>query len=172
MDKNVLVFAALALSTLAAAIKVVTTASVMHAALWLAGSFVTIAGVYFVVAAEFIGAAQLLIYAGAVTTLVIFAVMLSDAQSSAPGVRLRSLRAVPVAVGIGALLTGSLLRVLLVPGWPKPHLQYTEPDALLKLGKVLFTDMAVANEVASIILLVALVGAIALSMREREDGSG
>ena len=167
MDMNVLVFLVLGILTLAAAVKVVTAPSVMHAAIFLLGSFVTIAGIYFVLSAEFLGVAQLLIYAGAVATVIIFAVMLSDAVSSNPLGLSPKHRLRPSAAFIALTFAATLVNLVARVDWPR--FDYSRPDTMAALGRKLFTDYAVPNEVASVILLVALVGAIALSMKEGDS---
>jgi NADH:ubiquinone oxidoreductase subunit 6 (subunit J) len=167
VELNVIVYLVLALLILTAAVKVVTTPNVMHAALYLAGTFVCVGAVYFLLSAEFLGAAQLLVYAGAITTIILFALMLSDAKSSGPRQRGEGRRFGFNGFVVASLFAALLLRIVLKVNWPAV-VGYTRPDSIKALGKVLFVDYALPNEITSVILLVAMVGAIAISAKEEK----
>src|SRR5690625_6156591 len=88
LDPTKITFLVLAALTTVSAFRVVTTPRLMHAALWLGLAFVMLAGVFLTLGAEFLAAAQVLIYVGAVTTIILFGVMLSEAaelRGRAPG---------------------------------------------------------------------------------------
>lgn len=172
------VFIVVAAITLVAAYRVVMSQKIMHAALWLGLTFVGVAGIFVILGAEFLAAAQILIYVGAITTIIIFGIMLSAVEDlrgkfgESMWERLKVQFQTPRR-GILALVAGvgfSLLMLVLLRGgvWPAPPpaLEGNNPRFL---GEVLFTRFIVPFEVASIVLLVALIGAIVLAMKEEES---
>src|SRR5690606_12190498 len=78
-DPTRLAFIALSAMAVVSAFRVVTAKKLMHAALWLGLTFLMLAGVFLVMGAEFLAAAQVLVYVGAVTTIILFGIMLSEA---------------------------------------------------------------------------------------------
>src|SRR5512144_3385551 len=108
------VFVLLALVAVASALLVVTTRNMVHAALWLVVTLGAIAGVYLLLAAEFLAWVQVLIYVGAVVVLLLFALMLTKAPTG-PQPDLNRGRVVPAAVVAG--LVGALLVVTVVAGF-------------------------------------------------------
>jgi NADH-quinone oxidoreductase subunit J len=157
------VFYALATVTVASALAVVTLRNIVHAALSLVLTFVGVAGVYVLLSADFVAAVQVLIYAGAITVLLLFAIMLTRMPGSSrsnPGNSQRS-----VAVITSVLLLAMLLVVLLGAAWPADA-PPAAASSVEVIGKQLFTTYALPFEVASVLLLVAMVGAIVLA---RED---
>jgi len=157
-------FAVLVLVTITTAMVVVTTRNIMHAAVFLGASFVGVAGIYLLLDAPFIAAAQVLIYVGAITVLILFALMMT-AQSVLR--ESRGDRPWKILAGIVSFVLFAL--VLL------PTIRRTEwavgaegtRDTLAYLGSGLLGTYLIAFEVASVLLLVALVGAIVLAKEER-----
>ncbi len=143
--------------TLGGAIGVVVTRNVVHAALFLLLSLLGAAGVYLLLFAEFLALVQVLIYGGAITIVVLFAVMLTR-SSEYPHISdnrqwpLALLVAVAVAVALGAAF------------WlgPQPDSQPQAPE-FTGLAASLFTKWALPFEIASLVLLVALIGAIIIA---------
>ncbi len=168
-------FIIIAALTLVSAYRVVMSQKVMHAALWLGATFLGVGGIFLIMGADFLAAAQVLIYVGAVTTIIIFGIMLSaveDLRGKIDGSmwkRLATQFASP-RHGILALAAagGVALALLLLFGrsvWPSaPALQDVNTAKLL--GEALFGTYVVPLEIASLVLLVALIGAIVLAMRE------
>ena len=147
-------FAIVAIFTLGGAIGVVSTRNVVHAALFLLLSLLGAAGVYLLLFAEFLALVQVLIYGGAVTIVVLFAVMLTR-SSEYP--RITDNRQWPLG-----LITAVVLAVVLGAAfWLAPEVA-AEPQApeFRELGAALFTKWALPFEIASLVLLVALIGAI------------
>ncbi len=150
-------FIALAVVTLGGGLAVVATRNVVHAALALLVSLVAVAGVYLLVYAEFLALVQVLIYGGAIVIVLVFAIMLTR---SAEYPRTSDNRQWPLAA-VAAL---GLLAVL-VPAFLINAVQDTEAKnaAFTGIAQSLFTTWAVPFEIASLVLLVALIGAIIIA---------
>ena len=172
-------FLMLAVLTLYSGYRVATAPLITHAALFLATTFAGMAGFFFLLQADFLAAVQLLIYAGAVMTVVIFAIMLSEMRdlgerSGRPGI-LGSLGS--SVLGYLPMLAAALLfAVLLIvylrgaPFWPAGPLPAATNNTEF-IAHALFSVYVLPFEVASVLLLAALVGAILLTRREAHPGT-
>ncbi|MGS0764539.1 NADH-quinone oxidoreductase subunit J family protein [Syntrophomonas curvata] len=156
-----LVFIVTALITVTAAAGVVGFKNIVHSALSLVLSFLGVAAIYFQLEAGFLGLVQILVYAGAISVLIIFAIMLvmdKDADetnlSHAKKKYWGGLIALLVTLGLGAAIGSST--------WPE-SLGSLPEDGVGALARLLLGDYAIAFEVAAILLLVAVVGAIILA---------
>ena len=156
------IFVLLGLVAVGSALLVVTTRTMVHAALWLVVTLGAIAGVYLLLAAEFLAWVQVLIYVGAVVVLLLFALMLTRAPTG-PQPDLNTRRAVPAA--IVAALVGALLVVTVVAGFSGVDvgLAGTVVGSARTTGATVFTTWVLPFEVLSVLLLAALIGAIVLS---------
>jgi NADH-quinone oxidoreductase subunit J len=159
------VFGLLGLVTLAGAVLVVSARNVIHAALWLVVSLGGLAGCYLVLTAEFVAWVQVLIYIGAVVVLMLFGAMLTRApigraQDLDSGNR-------PVAA-VAAVATAGLLGTLLVTAFKGAYVDvhHTAVGDGRALGVAIFRYFVLPFEVASVLLLAALVGAIVMTRRE------
>lgn len=159
------VFVLLSLVAVGSALLVVTTSNLVHAALWLVVTLGAVAGLYLVLAAEFVAWVQVLIYVGAVVVLLLFALMLTRAPTG-PTDDLSVRRSLPAAVVAG--LVGVLLAVTVVAGFSEVRIDLDEAvvGSAETTGRTLFSMWVLPFEVLSVLLLAALVGAIALSKRE------
>lgn len=161
------VFYTLAAILLFAGLRVITTRNPVHAALYLVLAFFTAAGVWLLLEAEFLAIALVLVYVGAVMVLFLFVVMMLD-------VHLDKLREgfwdyAPLGAFVGALM---LLEMTMVLGGrhfgvePASHPAGYSNTA--ELGSQLYTDYVLPFELAAVVLLVAIVAAIALTLRRRK----
>ena len=159
-----ILFIVLAVLTLGGGLGVVATRNVVHASLALLLSLLAVAGIYLILFAEFLAIVQVLIYGGAITIVLLFAIMLTR---TAEYPRIADNRQWPLA----AVAAVSTLVVLAGAFWTKTSAG-TEPHspALTDLANSLFTRWAIPFEVASLVLLVALIGAIIIA-RESEEGN-
>ncbi|HEY7674778.1 MAG TPA: NADH-quinone oxidoreductase subunit J [Burkholderiales bacterium] len=142
----------------------------VHSALFLVLAFFTAAALWMLLRAEFLAIALVLVYVGAVMVLFLFVVMMLDVNLE----RLREgfWKYLPLgaAVGIvivlemGLVLGGRYLRALPGPADPGPGYSNTRA-----LGRLLYTDYAYPFELAAVVLLVAIIAAIALTLRKRKD---
>jgi NADH-quinone oxidoreductase subunit J len=158
-------------STLAivAALTMVTRRSPVAAALWLVNVMFALAALYVMLGAHFLGAAQVLVYAGAIMVVFVFVVMLlnlgeNDVQEK------RSVIAALGAAAIAGALAAELLYVVRAAPLSSDALKSISPDAVAPIADSLFTDNLVAFEVTSILLLVAVIGAVVLAKRGRAAG--
>src|SRR5512135_2072459 len=145
------------------ALGVVTLRSPVYAALCLIASLMGVAGVYVLLSTEFLTLVQVLIYGGAVTVLLLFALMLTRVRdmSETPPELPQRVGALVAAVGLLAGFITMMYRTT----WPRDVNQITQVD-FNSIGTALFNRWAVPFEIASGVLLVALVGAIVIAMQE------
>ena len=158
-----ILFYVLAVLTLASGIAVVTVKNIVHAALALIATFFFVAWLYLLLNADLLWVAQLLIYAGAIPVLLVFAIMLtrrsmSDTSNAESGNRMIGGL---VATGVFLLLT----LVLLPANWRVGT--YPEGASTVRIiGTELVNRYSVPFEVVSVLLLVGLIGAVVLARRE------
>jgi NADH-quinone oxidoreductase subunit J len=155
-------FFVLAALVLGSAAGVLLRRNPIHAALFLVVNLATIAGLFLTLRAEFLAAAQVIVYAGAIAVLFVFAIMVlipGKEETGPDPLRSQRMMAVPL-VGIFLVLAAVVLRsaVLRSPG-PSTNV----PGGVEALGRLLFTDYIFPFEVTSVLLLVAIVGVIALA---------
>jgi len=171
MDFALLLFYAFAFVLLAASLAVVMVRNPVHAALFLVLAFVTASALWLLLYAEFLAITLVLVYVGAVMVLFLFVVMMLD-------INLDVLRQgfwgnLPLAALVGVLMADEMVPLLLrsfagesvaSPGAPPPGFSNTKA-----LGRVIYTDYVFAFEIAAMVLLVAIVAAIAITLRHRKE---
>ena len=150
-------FVLAAVLTLGGGLGVVATRNVVHAALFLLVSLVSVAGLYLLVFAEFLALVQVLIYGGAIVIVLLFAIMLTRSQEYP---RISDNPQWPLAIVAALAVFGVLAAAFL---WKAPPESSPEGPGLSGLAESLFTTWAVPFEVASLVLLVALIGAIIIA---------
>jgi len=147
---------------------VVVTRNVAHAALFLLVSLVAVAGLYLILFAEFLALVQVLIYGGAIIIVLLFAIMLTR---SADYPRISDNRQWPLAALAALGVLGVLAAAFLAaPRTAGLELSRPQSPAFTDLGNSLFTTWAVPFEVASLVLLAALIGAIIIASGDGEQG--
>ena len=163
------VFVLLSLIAVVSALLVVTTIHLVHAALWLVVTLGSIAGIYLILAAEFVAWVQVLIYVGAVVVLLLFALMLTRAPTG-PQPDLTVRRWAPAA--LVAVLVAVLLGATVVAGFRDVELDLSGAvvGSAEVTGETIFRRWVLPFEVLSVLLLAALVGAIVLSRLRSEAG--
>ncbi|MGL4879642.1 MAG: NADH-quinone oxidoreductase subunit J [Waterburya sp.] len=158
-------FGILAVMMLGTALGVVLLPNIVHSAFLLAGVFISIAGLYILLNADFVAAAQILVYVGAVNVLILFAIMLVNKQENyaeLPGRLVRKVATAVVCFGLFALL-GTM--VLITP-WSLDTIPTVIDNTIVTLGEHFFSDYLLPFELASVLLLMAMVGAIILARRD------
>jgi NADH-quinone oxidoreductase subunit J len=158
-------FYLIAALAVAGGLGVVLARSTVYAALFLILSLLAVAGVYILLASEFLALVQVLIYGGAVTVLLLFALMLTrtgDLPEAMTGAQW------PVAAFTSVVLMGLLIAAGATSDWPGD----TGEIAVISfeaVGDALFGQWAVPFEIASLVLLVALIGAIVIARQEEGE---
>jgi NADH-quinone oxidoreductase subunit J len=166
------VFAALAV---AAGVLVVSSRNPVHSVLFLIVTFFNAAGLFVLIGAEFLAMILVIVYVGAVAVLFLFVVMMLDIDLA--GLRSGFVRYLPVGALVGFVLLAELVLVIgswvVVPGMPKLLAASAASGVALTntraLGDILYTRYLFAFQAAGLILLVAMIGAIVLTLRHRDD---
>ena len=162
---QLIVFALLSATLVVGALGVVLLPNVVYAAFLLGGVFLSVAGLYLLLNASFVAAAQVLVYVGAVNVLILFAIMLvnkRETMAAIPGLGLRRLLSGAVCGGLFVLL----LRVAFTTPWALPGPLPVGEEATIRIGEHLFSDYLLPFELASVLLLMAMIGAIVLARRD------
>jgi NADH-quinone oxidoreductase subunit J len=156
-----------------AALRVITARNPVHAALFLVLAFCTAAGLWIQLEAEFLGITLVLVYVGAVMVLFLFVVMMLD-------INIEKLRQgfwsyLPVGATVALLLVAEMALVLTGPWFgleeaARPAASPAGYSNTKELGRLIYTDYVYPFELAAVILLVAIVAAIALTLRRRKHG--
>jgi NADH-quinone oxidoreductase subunit J len=168
---DLILFLVLALVAIAAAIGMLTSQNAVYSALFLVINFATVAVFYLLLGAPFIAMAQITVYAGAIMVLFLFVIMLLGAEKLAPEVVLPYQR--PMAIGLAVVLVVEAVYLMLVRN-PSVALINAPTEAtntvgaLQDLGMTLFNQYLLPFEVTSILLLVAMIGAIVLTKQEKK----
>ena len=165
LDISSVLFFLLAIGVVGAGAAVVTLRNIIHSAVAMMICFGSLAGMYALLGAPIVAAAQVLIYLGAISVLILFAIMLTqagDANLPAP-----FHRQVPIAVVVSAAITGLV-------GWAAIQTDWglaaeAAGAAVEAIAEAVFTTYALPFEIISLLLLVAIIGAIYLARRPEED---
>ena len=158
-------FGLLALTVIVAALGVVLLSKIVYSAFLLGVVFLGIAGLYVLLNADFVAAAQILIYVGAVNVLILFAIMLVNKQQpflKMPNAWIRKGVTAVVCFGLFALLGATVLST----SWAFPAGVTASDNSVLLIGQHFFSDFLLPFELASVFLLMAMVGAIILARRD------
>ncbi len=150
---------------LGTALGVVLLSNIVYSAFLLGGVFISMAGLYILLNAGFVAAAQVLVYVGAVNVLILFGIMLVNKREdfvAIPRAWVGRVTTGVVCLGLFALLTTMILGT----DWQLSSEPAIGDGATVLIGKHLFSDFLLPFELASVLLLMALVGAIILARRE------
>ena len=162
-------FYAFAAVLLVSGLAVITARNPVHGALALVLAFFTAAAIWLLLRAEFLAIALVVVYVGAVMVLFLFVVMMLDINLER--VREGFWRNLPLALLVGGVMVAEMAAILWDHyfGMSKPRLLPAGYSNTKELGRVLYTQYAYAFEIAAVILLVAIIAAIALTLRRRKD---
>lgn len=178
MDVRTLLFYVFAVVLLFAAFRVITARNPVYAALFLVLTFFQAAGIWLLLRAEFLAITLVLVYVGAVMVLFLFVVMMLDINVDA--LRAGFWKHFPIAASVGALIALEMAAVLMggfraseepraLPGAAAAAQAGVQYSNTKELGKLLYTEYLYPLEIAAVILLVAIIAAIALTLRRRKD---
>ena len=170
MTIDLILFLILALVAVATALGMLLSRNAVYSALFLVLNFATVAVFYVLLGAPFIAMAQITVYAGAIMVLFLFVIMLLGAEELAPGKALPWQR--PLAGVLAAVLVIEATYLLLVRGVPSglvthPAETVNSMDNLRLMATSLFGEYLLPFEITSVLLLVAMVGAIVLTKPEK-----
>ena len=170
MDAKTLLFFAFSSVLLFAAVRVITARNPVHAVLYLVLAFFTAACLWMLLKAEFLAIALVLVYVGAVMVLFLFVVMMLDINVD----RLRQgfWKSLPLAVIVAAVIVLQLWLVLSQGEWQamrEPGPGIAQHNNIEQLGLLTFSEYVYPLQIAGCLLLVAIVSAIALTLRQRKD---
>ena len=157
--------------TVLAALRVITARNPVHAALFLVLTFFNVSGVWMLLQAEFLSLVLIMVYVGAVMVLFLFVVMMLDINIER--VRQGFWKNLPIGALVGALLIAEMAAVLSgryfgLANLPAQNMPANHSNTK-ELARVLYTDYAYPFEIASVILLVAIIVAVMLTLRRRKD---
>ena len=154
--------------TCLAGLMVISSRNPVHSVLFLILAFFNAAGLFVLLGAEFLAMLLVVVYVGAVAVLFLFVVMMLDINF----VELREgfQRYMPLGLGVGGVLLAEILFVFFnSTDMPETVLMVNEVSNTRALGRILYTDYIYLFQLAGLILLVAMIGAIALTLRKREN---
>jgi len=158
-------FVILAAIVVVGSLGVILLPNIVYSAFLLGGVFMAVAGLYLLLNASFVAAAQILVYVGAVNVLILFAIMLVNKKEDLKpikGLFVRKILSGAVCMGLLTLL----VRMDLTTPWPTPGPMSIGEQATERIGEHLFTDYLLPFELASVLLLMAMIGAIVLARRD------
>ncbi|MFC7371509.1 NADH-quinone oxidoreductase subunit J [Fictibacillus iocasae] len=170
MNGDMIAFFLLALCAITGGVMMISTTNVVHMVVSLIFTFLAVAGIYVTLSAEFVAGVQVLIYSGAITIIMLFGIMLTrherEEEERTPVLR--------------KVLTGGAILVFFFILYGKiKDLNFPQGDAELhvdntkKIGIELYSNYVIPFELMSVLLLVALIGAVILAKKdEKEEGGG
>mgnify|MGYP001561329987 FL=1 len=164
LDMFTIIFYVFAVITLGASAIVVFSRNIVHSAFALLFAFFGVAGLYVLLMADFLAITQLMIYVGGILVLLIFGVMLTQRQIDVD-IRTGTFQVFPALVIVSAL-AGTLVGMFWVTNWKISSTAPPETTAS-KIGELLLTNYLLPFEIASVVLLVALIGAAMIARREK-----
>ena len=171
MDTTSALFYVFSAVLLVASFRVITARSTVHAALFLVLAFFSAACIWMLLRAEFLAIALVLVYVGAVMVLFLFVVMMLDINSD--GFREGFWKHLPLAGAVGAVIALEMALVLMrgfrLTQAPTPTAKAVEMGNTRLLGIEIYTGYLYPLQIAAVLLLVAIVAAIALTLRARKD---
>ena len=167
MNSQLITFFILAIIAIAAALGMLFSRSAIYSALFLVLNLGTVAVFYIILNAPFIALAQISVYAGAIMVLFLFVIMLLGTELLPPSKALPWQR--PLAIFLAVILLGESIYLLFIRkattgDIPQPVQTFGSPQ---DVGQALFTSYLLPFEITSVLLLIAMVGAIVLAVREK-----
>lgn len=157
-----IIFYLFAAVTLLSAVMVVTNRNIVHSAFYLLFTFFGVAGLYVLLAADFIAIVQLIVYVGGILILLLFGVMLTNKITNVE-IRTGTINVVPAIIGVG-LFSGALLAAIINAPWKISAPENSLPTTKI-LGTLLMQEYLLIFELLGIVLLIALIGAASIARK-------
>lgn len=166
MTGEFIAFFILALLTIGGAVFMISFTRVVHMVVALAFTFLSIAGMYVLLEAEFVGMVQILVYSGAISILMLFGIMLTRHDASEVEERKNPVKwLIRAAIAVFFIIVFFGIQSV---QWSDKPADFTQKDNVKEIGVQMFTNYVIPFEMVSVLLLVALVGAIILAKKEAE----
>lgn len=166
MDVSTAVFYLIALITVVSAGVVAFSSNIIYSAFSLLGTFMGVAGLYIFLGADFVAAAQVLIYVGGILVLILFAVMLTHRITDV-AITNRAAGRIPALIVVGVLIYLLIQSIKETPWVKAKEIVYAPTTA--KIGDLFLEQYLLPFELASVILLAAMIGAVVLSRKEIKE---
>jgi NADH-quinone oxidoreductase subunit J len=166
MEVSTVVFYVIALVTIGSAAVVALSRNIIYSAFSLLGTFMGMAGIYVFLGADFVAAVQVLIYVGGILVLILFAVMLTHRITDVE-ITNRSVGRLPALIIIG-IFFALLVQTVRETPWAKAKAITHEPTTA-KIGELFLEQYLLPFELASLVLLAAMIGAVVLSRKEIKE---
>ena len=163
---EMVIFIVLALVSVVAGVGVIAQRSAIRSALFLLVNFCALAGLYILLNAQYVAVVQLIVYAGAIVVLFLFIIMLLGIEGATDSIDPRRYQWI-AGLLLGILLLAGMVWALLPDGAGPPH-ALARTDNVKEIGAALLTTYAIPFEMASIVLLVAIIGALVLAKKRLE----
>lgn len=157
-----IIFYLFAAVTLLSAMMVVTNRNIVHSAFYLLFTFFGVAGLYVLLAADFIAIVQLIVYVGGILILLLFGVMLTNKITNVE-IKTGTINLVPAVIGVG-LFAGALLASVINAPWKVNSSEKVFPTTKI-LGTLLLQEYLLVFELLGIVLLIALIGAASIARK-------
>lgn len=159
-------FAILSTMVIGTSLGVVLLSNIVYSAFLLGGVFISISGIYILLNADFVAAAQVLIYVGAINVLILFAIMLVNKRENFSTLPRLWMRKKATALVCGGLFILLATMIFVTPWSINPPSSQVIDNTIVEIGKHFFSDFLLPFELASVLLLMAMVGAIILARRD------
>lgn len=156
-------FAVMALTMIVAALRMVTTHNVVHAALYLVVVLAGVAGQFLLLGAEFVGVTQVMVYIGAIVVLFLFGIMLTKGSFGEDDGVASEKR---LLAGLVGLLVLGVMAAALVDSFEDAELSRSAPSTTAEISDSIFSTYIVPFEAVSVLLLAALIGAIVVARKD------
>ncbi len=164
-----LFFIYFAVMIVASSILVITSRNFVHSIIWMLVMFVHVAVVYLFLNAEFLAAVQIIVYAGAILVLYLFVIMLLNLRKEDMAGKFQSLWPIGLILGVmfAVFFVSILSGVVVIPQTGEYTIEFMQSEgAMMTVGRVLYTEYLLPFEIASLLLLVAILGAVVLSKKK------
>ncbi len=161
-----ILFYLFAIITLVSAGFVVTTRNVIYSAFFLLFTFFGVAGIYVLLAADFLAVVQIMVYVGGILILLIFGVMLTSKITNVD-IKSGAANLLPASILTGVLM-GAIVSVMVYTEWKVQPADEIPVTTMRSLGSMLLTDYVLYFELLGLLLLIALIGAASIARREKE----
>lgn len=166
MEVATIIFYVIAAITIISAATVAFSRNIVYSAFSLLGTFAGVAGIYVLLGADFVAAVQVLIYVGGILVLILFAVMLTHRISDVQ-ITNRAVGRVPALLVIGIFVL-ILIQIIRETSWFKAR-EIVYAPTTAKIGDLFLENYLLPFELASLVLLAALIGAVVLSRKEIQE---